>query len=350
MELSGSLNRIRRVWQQHKDQGVDAILIENPVDLFYLTHLQLSAGVLLIVEAGAYLFLDGRYLEYAKNTLSSSFTIHKQNELGNYLSSLIRIGFDQQNTSYHRWEALKRLSSSQMIPLNAPTQYVRAIKDREELQLLEQSALLNQQGFEHLLSHLQEGVTEQELAMRFEIFCLEHGAQKMAFDPIIAFGKNTAYPHYRGKECQLRQGDSIICDVGVVIEGYHSDMTRTLFFGQPNPILLNVQEAIQEAYAAAVALCYPGIEIGAIDDAASRVIAKRGFEPYLVHSLGHGVGLDIHEYPRIRSQGENHVVKLEENMVITIEPGLYLPGVGGYRFENTLVITQEGAKNFYPNL
>ncbi|MGR3912167.1 MAG: Xaa-Pro peptidase family protein [Candidatus Rhabdochlamydia sp.] len=348
MPLKNSLNKIEAVWKDQEASHLDALLIENPIDLFYLTQLHLSAGSLLIFEKGAYLFLDGRYLEYAKTIDQTYFEVKEQSALKSALLSFSHIGFDQQWTSYGRWQTLKGSRVESLIPLKAPVQRVRAVKDAHELELLQRSAKLNWRGFEHIKSSLREGATEKELSKQFELFCLENGAEKMAFDPIIAFGKNSAYPHYRGGLATLQPGDSIICDVGVVVGGYHSDMTRTLFWKEPDPLLLKVEEAVHVAYQQALKRCHIGVEVGSLDDVVREVMKERGLDPYLVHSLGHGVGLDIHEYPRIRSQGEDHFVKLQENMVITIEPGLYLPGVGGYRFENTLVITQDGPMNFYP--
>lgn len=338
-------DRAQLVFSGCKKEKIDALLIEKPIDLLYLTGLNLSLGSLLISKTGAELFVDGRYIEAAKKkapfpcALTSSATIKKAFE------KFSRIGFDSSETSYRQWENLKALGN--FIPIQKPTDGARAIKTPSELKSLKKSAALLWKGYQHLRKILKAGATEKEMAARFEIFCLENGAEKMAFDPIVAFGKNTAFPHYHPSNVRLKKGDPVLLDLGVVVDHYHSDMTRTFFFGKPDPRLANIETVVIEAHDAALALCRPGVKVGDLDLAARNVIEKAGLEKYITHSLGHGVGLEIHEFPRLKYKGEDHAVLLQEGMVITIEPGLYWPGVGGYRYEDTIVITKKGYENWY---
>jgi Xaa-Pro aminopeptidase len=345
MSLKNFSNRIQTVYQACSKP---ALVIENPIDLFYLTGLNLSLGTLIISSKGGHLFVDGRYIAFA--TKNSPCPCEKTTPQGltKLLNSFAAIGFDTTFTSYERWQELKNLTQKELIPLKNPTSAARVIKSTEEIKALKKSAALLWKGFQYLKKKLKAGITEKAAASLFEVYCLENGAEKMAFEPIVSFGKNTAFPHYRPGVSRLKKGDCVLLDLGVVVNHYHSDMTRTFFFGKPHPKLLAFKAAVKEAHDAALLLCRPGVKVGDLDKAACQVIEQAGLKPYLAHSLGHGVGLEIHEFPRLKSQGEDSHVILKEGMVITIEPGLYAPGVGGYRYEDTIVITRKGYENWYP--
>jgi len=334
--------RTRAVWSANGHKKTPFLAIENPIDLFYLTGLNLSLGTLLLSAKSAHLFVDGRYLEMAKK--KGPFPCSPLGELKDALKNK-SFGFDSGFTPFSRWETLKEWGSP--VPCKNPTASVRAIKSPEELKCLKESAALLWKGYQYIRKILRTGLTEKEVATSFEIFCLQQGADKMGFDPIIAFGKNSAFPHYRPGNVRLKKGDTVLCDLGVVTSHYHSDMTRTFFFGAPHPQMRLFEEVVQEAHDAALALCRPGVKVGDLDHAATQVIKKAGLEKFLAHSLGHGVGLEIHEFPRLKYKGEDHNTLLQKGMVITIEPGLYAPGIGGYRFEDTIAITAKGYDNWY---
>ena len=339
------LDRIRTVFQAN---DVDALIIEKPIDLFYLTGLKLSLGTLLIFKNGARLFVDGRYLGFAKKHSPCPAELTKAESIVKSLSPYKKIGFDSFDTSYSRWQALEKITKKQLTPVPKPTDSARSVKSPAEIKALKKSAKLLWSCYLHLKKSLKTGITEKEAAALFEIYALKNGAEKMAFEPIVAFGKNTAYPHYRPANTKLKKGDNVLLDLGVVVDHYHSDMTRTFFFGPPDPRLVVIEAVVKKAHDEALKLCRPGITAGELDKAACRVIEKAGLEKYLAHSLGHGVGLEIHEFPRLKFQGENSDAVLKVGMVITIEPGLYWEGVGGCRYEDTIVITRKGYENWYP--
>ncbi len=338
-------DRINAVFKAHK---VDVLIIEKPIDLFYLTGLNLSLGTLLISKKGGQLFVDERYLAFAKKNGPCPCEKTTKEALSKKLNSYSKIGFDAAETLYARFEELSKLTIKELIPLKKLTDATRAIKTPTEIKALKKSAALLWKGFQFLKKNLKVGITEKAAATLFEVFCLEKGAEGMAFEPIVAFGKNTAFPHYRPGSTRLKKGDSVLLDLGVVVDHYNSDMTRTFFFGKPDPRLVVFHAVVKEAHDAALLYCRPGVKVGELDRAARRVIEKAGLDAHLAHSLGHGVGLEIHEFPRLKIQGEDSNVTLKEGMVITIEPGLYWPGVGGCRLEDTIVITREGYDNFYP--
>jgi Xaa-Pro aminopeptidase len=331
-------NRAAKLQLLLKEWNVEGCLIENPLDLFYLTGLQLSAGALVISRKNSALFVDGRYIEFAKK--NSPFPVHPLDKL----SFTSTMAFDSHSTTFDRWE---KLSKTKLTPISQPLKTIRAIKEKDELKALEKSAKLLWKGFEHIRRKLKVGMTEKEIACELEVFWLQHGAEGMSFEPIIAFGKNSAYPHYRAGDTKLKKGDIVLCDIGVVLDHYHSDMTRTFFFGKPDSRLVLIDTVVKKAHAAALKLCRPGTKVGELDQAACAVIEKAGLEKFITHSLGHGIGLETHEFPRIKYKGTDHSVVLREGMVITIEPGLYHAGVGGVRHEDTIAITAKGYKNFY---
>jgi Xaa-Pro aminopeptidase len=335
-----------------KTWKVDGCLIEKPLDLFYLTGLQLSLGLLVILPKKAQLFVDGRYIEFTKKNSPFPVQLLSKEAVASYL----KIGkdfrgqalaFDSQFTTVYRSEQLKKLYAGKLIGIPQPLKELRAVKSLAELKAMEKSAKLLWKGFEHIRRGLKAGVTEKELALSFELFCLKGGAEKLAFDPIIAFGKNSAYPHYRPGNAKLKKGDIVLIDIGVVVDQYHSDMTRTIFFGKPDSRLVVLESVVKKAHAVALSLCKKGAKVGDLDKAARCVIEKAGLGKLILHSLGHGIGLETHEFPRIKFQGEDHEVILQDGMVITIEPGLYLEGAGGIRYEDTIVITEKGYRNFY---
>ena len=258
-----------------------------------------------------------------------------------------RIGFDSQTTSVESSGQLGKVFPKLLVPVSAPLKEIRVLKSEEELMAMRKSAALNWKGFLHIKKQLRVGITEREAAWEYERFCREHGASRLAFEPIIAFGENTAMPHYRPGNRKLKKGELVLIDIGVVVDHYHSDMTRVVPFGKIDPLLEELVKVVKASHGAALKLCKPGRRLKELDAAARGVMRAAKFEKLYLHSLGHGLGLEIHEWPRIKVDGVDKDVILEPGMVITIEPGLYMSGVGGVRHEDTIVITPTGYENFY---
>lgn len=347
--------RLKRLRHSLKSLPCDALLIEHPTHLFYLTGIELSVGKLLVSSQEACLIVDGRYFEKSKKQTLYTVQLLKEGLLKDLLISfqIHRLGFDQHHTTYHAFLILTQIATNckeqsyviDMIPTESVVQQLRFIKDEEEIICLRNAARLGYQGYEFVASLLREGVTESELALELEFFWKKKGASRLAFDSIIAFGPNSSMPHYRAGATKLQLHTSVLIDIGVVLTHYHSDMTRVLFFGTPAPIMQTIYSIVEEAKARALALCRPGTLIGDLDRAARGWIASKGYGDYFTHSLGHGIGLDIHEPPTIRDIGSFCDLPLLAGMVITIEPGIYLPQVGGVRLEDTLLITAQGYEN-----
>ncbi len=343
--------RLKRLQQLLTQTSCDALLIDHPIDLYYMTGLVLSAGLLFIHAEGSYLILDSRYTEVAQQqtvfpVLSAvGFTLKKLLTLPE-LRAIKKIGIDAETTSYKKFnEWSQELSSFDLIPLDSLVQQLRLIKDPEEIQQLKKSADLCCQGFDYVLSLLRPGISEWELALELEIFWKKQGALALSFDSIIAFGAHSSMPHYRASHTRLQKGMPVLIDIGVNLNHYHSDMTRTVFFGEPSQEMHTIYEVVKEAQLAALALCRPGIKIQDIDHEARHLITTRGYGAYFGHGLGHGVGLEIHEAPSVSQKNISKDLLLQSGMVITIEPGIYLPQIGGVRIEDTIVVTDKSYEN-----
>jgi Xaa-Pro aminopeptidase len=338
-------DRIRELAAQLREWGCASLLIEHPIDLFYLTGLTLSRGRLVVTPEETRLFVDGRYISYARERASVAVFLWKKDT---NISLLSPAGFDSSWTTVASLEQLrKEMPHTQFIPKFRPLQKQRLIKTESEIALMRKAAAITWNGVQHIKTLFKEGVCERDLAIEFEYFVRKQGASGLSFAPIIAFGEQSAYPHHRSSEQRLENNQIILVDVGAVYEGYCGDMTRVFFFGQPDVQLQKMYELVQKAAQAAAASVRLGVPLGLLDRTARNVLAKEGKEELFTHNLGHGIGLECHEYPSLRFDGEDRDVSLAENMVFTIEPGLYQPGLGGVRYENTGVVTKDGFESFY---
>lgn len=344
--------RLENLQSHLKEQRCDTLVIQDEINLYYLTGLSLSAGSLLVHPKGAELLVDGRYEQACKE--SSPFPVHPI-ESG-ALATLIEkigpfktLGFNSNNFTYSNFLTLEKeiapLTGLTLLPLEGPVEKLRTIKDEEEISLLKEASALGSEGFDYLLTLLREGISEIELAIELEIFWKRKGSKALAFDPIIAFGTNSAMPHYRASGAILQKNQAVLLDIGVCYKHYHSDMTRVVYFGQPDPKMLAIHKVVLEAQEKALQLCRPGVRAAELDAAARDHITDNGFGQYFTHSLGHGIGLEIHEQPFLRNKPPAAERFLQEGMVVTIEPGIYLPGVGGVRIEDSVLLTPQGHEN-----
>ena len=344
------LEKARSLLAKHSLGG---ILTLFPVHLRYVTGLLMSRGTLLIGPSKAFLFIDRRYA-FAAVSLSPEFDVivssspdEEKTALQQHLQAIQGpVGFDPSTTTVEQFQTLSALK----IPLEpAPTLFseLRRPKSPLEISAIQKACALCAQGFQFLLHQLHEGITERGLVQALKAFWFSHGADDLSFDPIIAFGPNSACPHWLPSDFALTKDSIVLIDVGVAVQGYNSDMTRTVFFGSPDPKLAACKAVVAEAYRRAERSAKPGITPFQLDAIARDYISSEGYGEYFVHGLGHGVGLQVHEPPRISATVPTEPA-LEVGDVITIEPGIYLPGRGGVRIENTVVIEESGARSLIP--
>lgn len=343
------LQRIKNLQNSLDAIKCDALLIEDPINLYYLVGIELSAGKIVVHKNGSHLIVDSRYIEACSKKSPIPVILSKPETLQQLLTSqkCSRVAFNSATTSY---KAFLELGSTigkeiELVPADAPVEKLRLIKDQDEINTLRDAAQLGSEGFDYVCSLLKEGITEAEIAIELEIFWKRRGSKGLGFDPIIAFGANSSMPHYRAGNVSLQQGVPVLIDIGVNWKHYHSDMTRVVFFGKPHPEIEKIYDIVKTAQQLALDLCKPNTSIGKLDDAARGYINSQGYGDRFSHNLGHGVGLEIHEAPTLRNTAPHAEVLLKPGMAITIEPGVYLPDIGGVRLEDTVVITESGYEN-----
>ncbi len=331
--------------------GVDALIVTRLPNVRYLTGFTGSNGQVVVAADGSARFLtDGRYAEQATHEVPGvAATEYREG----YPQPLVdgcralgasRVAFERRGLTYAAWERLSELGEGlELVPADEEVERLRRAKDPREVALIERAQGFADEAFEKVVLNggLRAGVNERVLARELGDAMLDAGADDRAFDPIVAFGEHAAEPHHHVTDRELAPGDLVKLDFGALSGGYHSDMTRTVAFGEPDPRLREIRDLVAEAQRAGVEAVRPGVSSVDVDAAARSVIAAAGYAEEFPHGLGHGVGLEIHEDPLLRWDASEELV---EGMVVTIEPGVYIPGLGGVRIEDTVEVTAEGRR------
>jgi Xaa-Pro aminopeptidase len=258
------------------------------------------------------------------------------------LAGIANLGLDgEQTTLDFSTRLASALEHVELQPFSSPFRHFVASKSAGELQALRKAQAVTDAVFESLLPTIRPGITELDLAAEIVYRHLREGAQSMAFEPIVASGPNGALPHARPSDREIRNGDMVVLDFGCFVDGYASDMTRTVAIGTPESSATSAYETVREAQSTAQQAARPGMTAESLDRTARSIIDEAGLGEFFSHSLGHGLGLQVHEWPRI---GRSNTDILPENVVITIEPGVYIPGAFGIRIENSVIVTSSGSE------
>jgi Xaa-Pro aminopeptidase len=332
--------------------GVDALLVTHPADVRYLSGFTGSSAALAIAGGRAVLFTDGRYKTQARAETSGLRVVVEQKAAAilavEWLAEngVVRCGFDAAHMSVAALESLRAaLAGSKRRGFFVATEglvaRLRQVKDEDEAGRMRRVAALGCKLFEQVLPFVTAGAVESAVAAQLEFQARLAGAEAMSFETIVASGERSALPHGKASAAKLPKRGFCTMDFGVVLEGYCSDMTRTVHLGKASQREWDVYHSVLEAQVAAVEIVTPGVTCGEVDEAARSVLRKAKLDKYFSHSTGHGVGLEIHEGPRVASKQKQ---VLEPGMVITIEPGVYLPGEFGIRIEDTLLVTASGSE------
>lgn len=326
---------------------VDAMLITRMPNVRYLTGFTGSSAQLVITETEAAFLTDSRYEEQARREVPDLRRITYYPEFVPMFGEVCgdlgvhRVGFEAAGVTYRMYQKLADAGTVELVPVGEVVERLRWVKDAEELLLIERAQQLADEAYERVTAKLAPGMTEKEVALELEHAMREGGADGIAFDSIVAFGENAAEPHHNPSDRALGTGDLVKLDFGCVAEGYHSDMTRTVAFGELDPRLREVYDVVLRAYRAGVEAVRPGVTGGTADMAAREVIREGGYGDRFGHSLGHGVGLEVHEGPGLRRASTDVI---PGGSVVTVEPGVYLPGFGGVRIEDMVVVETDGAR------
>ena len=339
--------RLQRLRSELQEREMDALLVSTPENRRYLSGFAGSAGFLFVTQKDAILATDFRYIEQSARQAPDFEVVRIGRDLGWLVevsgkAGARRIGFEGDNLTvaqHHRIiEALKDASAQERVSLISTSgivEEIRGVKDPRELALLEKAAAIADQAFEEVAPTIRAGEPEKEVAWRLEQVMRRLGAEKLSFDTIVASGPNGALPHHLASDDLIQEGAPIVIDMGCVYQGYCSDMTRTICLGKPDDTFRKVYDLVLGAQETACATTKAGMTAGAVDALARAIIEKAGYGDKFGHSLGHGVGLAIHEFPGV---GPNGPATMMDDMVFTIEPGVYLPGWGGVRIEDTVVM------------
>ena len=321
--------------------GADAALITCLVNVRYLTGLASShAALLLPVEGTPVLATDSRYtLTAARECPDVELVTARGAETA--LAELAsarhhhRLAFEAHEVTVERHDALEKAGTAELVPLGKAVEELRIVKDEEEIALLARACAITGDAFDAIAARIRPGITERDLAVVIERAMISAGAEKPAFDTIVASGPNGAIPHHVPGDRELAAGDLVTIDCGARYAGYHADMTRTVALGRAANWQREIYQLVAQAQQAGIGAAVAGAAVAEVDAAARDLIAEAGHSDHFGHGLGHGVGLEIHEAPLL---ARGRPGKLSDRVPVTVEPGVYLPGLGGVRIEDTLVV------------
>ena len=341
------VTRRNRLAERREALEVDALLVTKLPNVRYLTGFRGSAGTVLVGTESVF-FTDGRYAEQSRHEVADLPRVATMDPLtGPILEHVRRLGIGRLGFERHavtvaqldRWRSA--FEGVELVGVDEQVEGLRWAKDAEELALLRAAQDATDAAFEDVLDQLVVGTTERRISAALEQAMKRNGADGLAFGSIVAFGDHAAEPHHRPCHRALEEGDVIKMDFGALVDGYHTDMTRTVAFGSPAPELRKVHDLVAAAQQAGIDALRPGAVAGDVDRAARAVIEDAGYGEGFSHGLGHGVGLEIHEGPGLRRAGED---VLPTGAVVTVEPGVYLPGLGGVRIEDAVEVSDEGPR------
>ncbi|WP_028521380.1 aminopeptidase P family protein [Ruminococcus flavefaciens] len=332
-------------------EGADCVLITSDINRRYFTGMKSSAGVILAFPGKAYLLIDFRYIEKARATVKDAEVIELKKLYPQLMELLKKHGAEsvaiesetmtvkELNAYEHFFTNLNFVSNDSLSNAIAT---LRASKDSDEIACIRMAQEIAERALEELLGFIKVGVTEREIALELNRLMFAFGAEDLSFDTIVLSGANTSMPHGVPSDKKVESGDFVLMDFGAVYNGYHSDMTRTVCVGEPTDEMRRVYDTVLEAQLAGLEAAKAGITGSDLDKVSRDIIEKAGYGACFGHSLGHGVGMEIHEKP---NASPNYKLPLNEGAVVTVEPGIYIAGKFGVRIEDFVILTENGCEN-----
>ena len=340
--------RLTKLREALAAEGLDAILITQPENRRYLSGFTGSAGMLLISADEAIIATDFRYYEQVEKQAPDFCLAKITDKFKALLPELVqqvgakRVGFESTHLTVDQHQQWQEVAEGfELVPTKELVERIRAIKDEDELSKIKKAIALSDKAVAHIVGFIEPGMTEKEVAWELEVFMRTRGAEKLAFDLIVGSGPNGAMPHATVSERVIRAGEPIVIDLGAMIDGYNSDLTRTICAGQADDKFKEIYDIVLTAQLTAEQSIRPGMTGKQADAIARQVIEEAGYGENYGHGLGHGVGLAVHEKPTVGRLSED---VLEPGMVFTVEPGIYLPGWGGVRIEDIVVLREDGVE------
>ena len=348
MDVAGRAGRLRAALD-----GCDALLVTRLANIRYLTGFTGSAALLLVLPDELVFVTDGRYDQQSAEQLAAAgvpatievrATVADQHEvLAKAATGVSRVGLEAGDVT---WSAQRRFAgevftAAEVVPVDGAVEGLRRVKDDGEVARIETACGIADEALARLRPRLGDGMTERDFGIDLDLEMRRLGAADVSFETIVASGPNGAKPHHRPSDRRIAEGDLVVLDFGALLDGYHSDMTRTVMVGEPSPTQQRMYDVVLDAQQRGVDAVAPGIEAKAVDRVCREAIGEAGWADRFLHGTGHGVGLDIHEDPRV---GSTATASLEPGHVVTVEPGVYLPEHGGVRIEDTVVVTSSGCR------
>ncbi|MFH1564697.1 MAG: Xaa-Pro peptidase family protein [bacterium] len=351
--LENRLNNFKKELQKNK---IDAALVASEVGRFYFSRFTCSKAFFLITPKKSFCLMDGRYYHRALKEIGSVFTVieTKKDFKDEFLLMLKKqkikvLGIEHKYYTLSKFKNLKKILKGmgiKFVDVSKIISDLRAVKDASELNAIKKSAQVTDKAFDYIFNFIKDnykiGLKEKDIAWNIEKFIRENGGDGISFDPIVASGSNSAFPHHCGGEKKIKYGDVILLDFGSVVDGYSSDMTRTIFIGKPSEKQTEVYKLVLQAQTSALQKIKHGANVCEIDGAAREVVDNSKYKDKFLHACGHGVGLEIHELPNLRKENKTEILK--EGMVVAVEPGVYLNKQFGVRIEDLVLVTKNGCK------
>lgn len=341
------INRVNNLREQMKSEGISSFLITSPYNLRYLTGFTGTTGLALIGLEEAFFITDFRYTEQAAKQCVGFEIVKNVGPILEVVADLVEsknienLGFEESFVSFKQYVELEGLLEVDLIPVSGMVEELREIKDEEEIAIVEKACEIADKAFSHILTYIKPGMTEIQVANELDFYMRSLGASSVSFETIVASGLRSAMPHGVASEKIIEQGDMITIDFGCYYNGYVSDMTRTISLGEPSDKLREIYNIVKEAQQKVLDVAKPGMTGVELDAVARDYIASKGYGEAFGHSTGHGIGLEIHEGPNVSKLAEKAFVP---GNIITNEPGIYLPGIGGVRIEDDMLVTENGIK------
>jgi len=341
-------SRLDRLRGEMASRNLDAFLVTDLLNVRYLSGFTGSYAFALITRDDAVLLTDFRYAEQSAEEcpglylelVESHWVPGAQRAVER--AGVKSVGFESHSLSYHHWSELSAaIPDIRLVPEEDLVGRLRLVKDEAETALIREAVRIADLAYAHIAKFIKPGLTERDVAAELDFFMRRNGADKEGFDTIVASGPRSALPHGKSSDRMISKGELIVLDFGAAFQGYHSDITRTFVLGPPDDRQDEIYGIVLEAQSKAISALRPGLLGGDVDSVAREYIAERGFGEHFGHGLGHGLGLDVHDGRVLARASE---IMLEAGMVVTVEPGIYIPGWGGIRIEDDVLVTDSGAE------
>ncbi|MCM8821067.1 MAG: Xaa-Pro peptidase family protein [Candidatus Omnitrophica bacterium] len=327
--------RIERVRDFIEKKGIPALLIKNPSNIFYLTGLLEIEGILVIDSKDTCLFTPALYYSEIGDliTFEVEIYVYKDEEFKKFLKRYKKIGFIDNEWVFSSYTSLSK--ENKLIPVPDFVKKMRMIKENYEIKLIKKALEINRKVFKKIEKEIKIGMEETVIAGQIHHLIRRYGGRREAFEPIVASGIHSAYPHHKNRKKKIEIGKPLIIDAGVDYNGYKSDLTKTFFPGRNNKKFKDIYKTLQDVQQKVMEFIRPGKTGGEVHSYAVGLLKKKGLDRYFIHGLGHGVGIDVHEVPVLAPESKDEI---KEGCVFTVEPGIYIPGEGGIRLEDMVII------------